>query len=111
FACSAFWMPRAASNRAIETGNPISKASRCTGCESALRRTQRTSAFVVLIKVVDDHAAEVFHQIKQVLIALVPLGGDLVEKHDALVRPAKLDEAGLADVAAQPARFFHVFVT
>ena len=44
------------------------------------------------------------------LIALVPLGGDFEQEHDALVRPAELNEARLADVVAQPARFFHVFV-
>src|SRR5271157_3330629 len=109
-ACCAFWMPRAASRRAIETGSPISRARRCICCESALRRAQRTSAFVVLINVVDDHAAEVFHQVQQVLVALVPLGGNLVEKHDALMRPAQLDEAGRANAVAQRARFVHVFV-
>src|SRR5271165_6093730 len=109
-ACCAFWTPRAASSRASETDRPISTASLCTCCESALRRTQRTSAFVVLINVVDGHAAEIFHQVQQVLVALVPLGGNLVEEHDALVRPAKLDEAGLPDVMAQRARFVHVLV-
>src|SRR5271166_3679193 len=109
-ACCAFWTPRAASRRASETGRPISTASRCTCCESALRSTQRTSAFVVLINVVDGHAAEVFHQVQQVLIVLVPFGGNLVEEDDTLIRPAKLDEAGLADVLAQRARFFHVVV-
>src|SRR6516164_1673734 len=103
-------MPRTASRRAINTGNPISRASRCTCCESALRRTQRTSAFVVLINVVDGDAAEIFHQVEQVLVALVPLGGYFKQEHDALVRPAKLDEAGPANVLAQKTCFFHVVV-
>src|SRR5271157_1736895 len=103
-------MPRAVSRRAIEIGKLISRASRCTCCESALRRAQRTSAFVVLINIVDRHASEIFHQVQQVLVSLVPLGGNLVEEHDALVRPAQLDKAGLANVIAQPAYLFHIFV-
>jgi hypothetical protein len=45
-----------------------------------------------------------------VLIALVPLGGRFKEEHDALVRPAQLDEACFADVVAQPTRLVEIFV-
>ena len=44
--------------------------------------------FVVQIGAVDRHATEVLHQVQQMLVALVPLGGNFEEKHDALVRPA-----------------------
>src|SRR5215472_87540 len=65
-------------------------------------------SFIFLVGVVDGEGAEILYQVQQVLIVLIPLGGDLEEEHDALMRPSELDEAGLADVIAQPARFFQV---
>ena len=43
--------------------------------------------FFVLIGTVDGESTKVFHQVEQALIALVPVGGNFIEKHDSLVRP------------------------
>src|SRR5947209_7436053 len=65
---------------------------------------------VFFIGVVNHDAAEILGQVKQALVALVPFGGSLVDEHDALVRPAQLNEAGLADICAQQSGFFNIFV-
>src|SRR5581483_5626831 len=56
------------------------------------------SVRIVLVRLVNGEAAELLGNIEQVLVAFVPRGGDLAQKNRSLVRPAELDEAGLAGV-------------
>src|SRR5205085_645997 len=62
------------------------------------------SGFVVLIGLVDGDAAEIFGQLQQALVVVIPVGGCFIDHHSALVREAELDETGLANVGARPAR-------
>src|SRR4051812_8837013 len=103
-------MPRCTSRRAMTGWSFASEASRATTTGSDARRSQRTSVLVVFVVLVDDEAAHAFGGIEQALVAFVPIGGDLVEEHHALVRPAELDEAGLADERLQVLRLFDVVV-
>ena len=45
-------------------------------------------SLLVAVAVVDDDATEVGDSLHQVLKAVVPVGGDLEEEHDSLVREA-----------------------
>ncbi len=55
-------------------------------------------SLLVALAVVDHDAAEVGDCLHQVLEAVVPVGGDLEDEHDALVGEAELEIADLADV-------------
>src|SRR5216683_3443842 len=53
---------------------------------------------LVALAVIDHDAAKVGDCLHQVLEAVVPVGGDLEDEHDALVGEAELEIADLADV-------------
>src|ERR1700685_3809664 len=63
---------------------------------------------VVLVRFVDRDAAEIFGELQQALVAVVPFGAGLAEKHRSLIGPAELQESNFADVGAQPARIFYI---
>src|SRR6476659_865555 len=50
----------------------------------------RGSGFFVLVGFVDGNAAEIFRQLQQALVVVIPVGGGLVNHHDALVGEAEL---------------------
>src|ERR1700724_2766634 len=66
-------------------------------------------ALFLLVGLVNRNAAEFIRYFEQALVALVPLGADLANKHRALISPAQLQVANLAQVSTQPARVFNVF--
>ena len=53
---------------------------------------------LVALAVIDDDATEVGDCFHQVLEAVVPVGGDLKDEHDSLMREAKLEITDFADV-------------
>ena len=60
-----------------------------------------TFAFLLLVVVVYDHAAEVCRSLQKVLETVVPFSRDFKQEHNALVGEAKLQVACLADVLDQ----------
>src|SRR5216684_2449373 len=67
-----------------------------------------TSALFLLVGLVNRNAAKFIRYFQQALVALVPLGADLTNKHRALISPAQLQVANLAQVSTQPARVFNI---
>src|ERR1700756_2414994 len=63
---------------------------------------------VVLIRLIHSEPAEFVGDFEQVLVALVPLGAHLAQKHRSLVRPPQLEIPHFADVRPQPAGILHV---
>src|SRR5580698_2983687 len=49
---------------------------------------QACSRFVVCVLVVEDDISEAFYRLEQLLVALIPFGGVLVQKDDALMDEA-----------------------
>src|SRR5215472_4504086 len=74
------------------------------------RATQSVSIFFVGAGFVDGNAPEVFGHLDEPLVAVVPLGARLVQEHASLKGPAELHETRFADVGAEPARVFEIFV-
>src|SRR4051794_34950980 len=103
-------MPRSTSRRAITGFSFASEASRETTAGSDARRSQRTSVLVVFVVLVDDQPAHAFRRIEQALVALVPVGRDLVKEHHALVGPPKLHKPRLPHECLQVLRLFDVVV-
>ena len=66
---------------------------------------------VVLVGVVDGEAGEIVGHFEDVLIALVPWRGGFVDHHHPLLGEAQLDKTCLADVGAEPAGIFQLFIT
>src|SRR6266851_3160204 len=64
--------------------------------------------FFLLVGLVNRNAAKFIRYFEQALVALVPLGAYLANKHRALISPAQLQVANLAQVSTQPARVFNV---
>src|SRR5438105_5014405 len=83
---------------------------------SGFRRAAQTPrkrlklGFVVGPGVVNGEAAEIFGDFHQPLVMVIPLGGRFVEHHHALKSKTELNEAGLAEIGAQPAGIFEIFV-
>src|SRR5438270_12395829 len=64
--------------------------------------------FFVLIGLIHGEAAEFIGYFQQVLVALVPFGAHLAEKHRSLIRPAQLQVFYFAQVSAEPAGIVHI---
>src|SRR5438270_2135862 len=64
--------------------------------------------FFVLIGLIHGEAAEFIGYFQQVLVALVPFGAHLAEKHRSLIRPAQLHVSYFAQVSAEPAGIVHI---
>src|SRR5260370_25719951 len=89
----AFGQPRRSARRATAEGSTVG-VSHCCGpawAEDMVR-------LLVTLAVIDHDAAKVGDCLHQVLEAVVPVGGDLEDEHDALVGEAKLALADLAVV-------------
>src|SRR5580704_17549281 len=65
-------------------------------------------AFFVLIRFVHGQATELFRDVKQALVALIPLGAHFTKEHGTVISPAQLKMPYLAGVSAQPAGVFHI---
>src|SRR5450631_4875043 len=64
--------------------------------------------FFVLVRLIQGEPAELVGDFEQMLVAVVPVGAHLAEKHRSLVGPAQLQKSYSTDMSAEPAGIFHV---
>src|SRR5438309_10749975 len=71
-----------------------------------------TVSLVLLVGagVIDRDTTEIFGEVDQTLVTVVPLGAGFVEKHAALVGRSELHETSFAHIGTQPAGVFEVLV-
>src|SRR3981081_2741675 len=99
-------MPRESRMLAMASGQRRCSARRATAAGSTVGSihccgpawAEGIFRLLVALAVIDHDASEIGDCLHQVLEAVVPVGGDLEDEHDALVGEAKLEIADLANV-------------